>query len=153
MITDIAYERNDSRISSSIVTVERGCLMSSIGYVLQFGRSGISWGRIGTALLDVEVAHVERVLLDEPPPRLDLVAHQRRKDLVGLVGVFDSHLQQDPRVWVHGRLPQLLGIHLAEPLEALDLEAVSRLAHQLGDGLAERARRLFAVARAQAERG
>ena len=39
--------------------------------------------------LDVQVPHVQRVLLDELAPRLDLVAHQRREDLVGLVGVLD----------------------------------------------------------------
>ena len=34
---------------------------------------------------DVQVAHVERVLLDELAARLDRVAHQRREDVLGLV--------------------------------------------------------------------
>ena len=34
--------------------------------------------------LDVQVLHVERVLLDEVAARLDVVAHQRGEDVVGL---------------------------------------------------------------------
>ena len=44
--------------------------------------------------LDVEVAHVERVVLDELAARLDLIAHQRREHLIGLRVVLGAHLQQ-----------------------------------------------------------
>src|SRR5262245_18138972 len=44
--------------------------------------------------LDVQILHAQRVVLDEAAPRLDLVAHQRREDLVGLVGVLDTDLEQ-----------------------------------------------------------
>ena len=42
--------------------------------------------------LDVEVAHAERVRLDERAPRLDLLAHQRREDFVRRDRVLDLHL-------------------------------------------------------------
>ena len=48
---------------------------------------------------DVEVAHAERVGLDERPPRLDLLAHERREDLVGRDGVLDLHAQQACAPW------------------------------------------------------
>jgi hypothetical protein len=40
-------------------------------------------------LLDVEVLHELRVLLDEHAPRLDFVAHQRLEDLIGHHRFFD----------------------------------------------------------------
>ena len=47
--------------------------------------------------LDVQVAHAERVRLDEGAARLDLVAHQLGEDLVGGDAVLDLHPQQAPR--------------------------------------------------------
>ena len=44
-------------------------------------------------------------------------------------GVLDPHLQQRARLRVHRRLPELLRVHLAEALVALDLEALARLGH------------------------
>jgi hypothetical protein len=43
---------------------------------------------------DVQIGHRQRVLLDELATRLDLVAHQRREDIVGSNGVLDLHLHQ-----------------------------------------------------------
>ncbi len=55
--------------------------------------------------------------------RLDDVAHQRREDLVRFVGVVDLDLQQRTRLRVERGLPELVGIHLAEALVALDRDA------------------------------
>src|SRR2546428_7789978 len=46
---------------------------------------------------DIQESHVLGVLLDEQAPRLDLVAHQLREDLVCERGVVDLHLDQHPR--------------------------------------------------------
>ena len=77
---------------------------------------------------DVEVGHAQRVVLDELAPRLHVVAHERREDLVGADRILDLHLQQDALGRVHRRLPELLGVHLAQPLVALDRHAALRLA-------------------------
>src|SRR5690349_4700859 len=74
------------------------------------------------ARLNIEVADVQRVRLDELSARLDLVAHEGREDVVRLVGVLDLHLQERAALGIHGRLPELARIHLAEALVALDLE-------------------------------
>src|SRR3989304_1070626 len=81
----------------------------------------------------VQVGDGERVVLDEPPPRLDDAAHQLGKDLVGLREVADPHLQQRAHVAIERRLPKLLGIHLAEALVALQRDT---LAACLVEGLA-----------------
>ncbi len=50
----------------------------------------------------------------------DLLAHQHREDLVGGRGILAVDPQQGPRLGVHRRLPELVGVHLAEALEPLD---------------------------------
>jgi hypothetical protein len=50
-----------------------------------------------SAILDVQVLHVERVALDEQPPRLDVVAHQRAERVLGLDLVGHAHLEQRAR--------------------------------------------------------
>src|SRR5687768_3932486 len=42
---------------------------------------------------DIQIPHVERVVLDELSARLDLVAHQCRKHLIGFGVIFGAHLQ------------------------------------------------------------
>ena len=42
----------------------------------------------------IQICHAQRVLLDEFAARLDLVAHQPREHVVGVVGIIDPHLQQ-----------------------------------------------------------
>ncbi len=81
-----------------------------------------------------------RVLLDEEAARLDLVAHQHREELVGGVRVLDVDPHHQPLRRIHRRLPQLLGVHLAEALEARELDAdllreVERRGAQLGERL------------------
>src|SRR5262249_4398664 len=115
----------DSRIWSSMLTGTRWGFCSIDGWKGQLHR------RRGS---DVEVAHVERVFLDELPPWLHLVAHEGGEDLVGLVRVLDLHLQQRARLGVHRRLPELRRVHLAETLVALDLETLARRGHDAIDG-------------------
>src|SRR6478735_5796894 len=69
---------------------------------------------------DVEELHVAGVLLDERPTRLDVLTHEHGEDLVGLGGVVERDLQQRAAVLVHRRLAELLVVHLAEALVALD---------------------------------
>ncbi len=64
--------------------------------------------------LHVQGAHVAGVLGDEVTPRLHLVAHERGEHLVGDGGVVHRDLQQGALVGVHGGLPQLLRVHLAQ---------------------------------------
>src|ERR1051325_1109130 len=73
---------------------------------------------------DVEASHLERVLVDELAPGLHFVAHQHAEDLVGGHRVLDAHAQQAAALGVHRRLPELIGVHLAEALVALDGEAL-----------------------------
>src|SRR5262249_54214852 len=94
---------------------------------------------------DVEVPHVERVLLDELPPRLHLVAHEGGEDLVGLVRVLDLHLQQRPRLGIHRGLPELRRVHLADALVAPDLEPLPRGGHDAVDRAADAHHRLHLV--------
>ena len=73
---------------------------------------------------DIEEANVPCVLLDEEPARLDLVAHQHRESQVRRGRVLHLDADQHPVGRVHRRLPEILGVHLAEALEAPDLDPV-----------------------------
>ena len=70
---------------------------------------------------------------DEVLARLDLLAHERREEMVGLAGVVEVDLQERARGRVHRRLPELVGVHLAEALEALDGEVLDL--HLLDDAV------------------
>src|SRR6266850_2456630 len=70
--------------------------------------------------LDIQVGDVERVLLDELAPGLDGITHQDREHLVGADRVLHRDLQERPRLRIHRRFPELLGIHLTEALVALE---------------------------------
>src|SRR3954471_4690488 len=82
----------------------------------------------------------ERVVLDEPPPVLDHLAHQLREEHLGLGGVLDRHLLERARLRVHRRLAQLVGVHLAQALEAVEADA-RLLADHLEHGRAQRLER------------
>src|SRR5688572_6054094 len=69
---------------------------------------------------DIEVRNELRVGLDEDATGFDFVAHERLEDLVRLEGVIHRHLEDGPCLGVHRGLPELVGIHLAETLVALD---------------------------------
>ena len=58
---------------------------------------------------------------------LDVVTHEDREDLVGDGGLLDGDLQQRAPVGVHRGLAELVAVHLAEALEALELLLVVRV--------------------------
>src|SRR5437763_7189775 len=76
---------------------------------------------------DIEIGDREGVLLDELAARLDLISHERHEDVVGGECVLDLHLQQAARLGIDSGLPELLRVHLAESLVALDRLALLRL--------------------------
>src|SRR5215472_8005745 len=82
---------------------------------------------------DVQEPDVLRVAGDERAAGLDVLAHQHAEQLVGLGGVVERHLEQDPLRRVHRRLPQFLGVHLAQALEALHAVPRPRILAALGD--------------------
>src|SRR6478735_4381515 len=69
---------------------------------------------------DIEEPHVLRVALDERATGLDVLTHEDREDLVGRRGLVERDLQQRAVLGRHRRLPQLLVVHLAQALVALD---------------------------------
>ena len=71
---------------------------------------------------------------DEVLARPDLLAHEHREHVVGLSRVLRVDLQQRARGRVHGRLPELVGVHLAQALEALHGQVLDL--HLLDDALA-----------------
>src|SRR5664280_1551137 len=93
--------------------------------------------------LDVEVHDLEGVLLDEGPPRFDGVAHQHGEQLVGLGRVLDPDLEEAAALRVHRRGPELLGVHLAEALVALDREPVTGALVHPADEIVHRLERLL----------
>src|ERR1051326_5355550 len=97
--------------------------------------------------LHVQVGDGERVGLDEFAARLDEVPHQRREGFLSKIFVADAHLQERARLGIERRFPELVGVHLAETLVAVDLDAA---AAQLHDGFDEPGRAddaVFLVAR------
>jgi type I restriction enzyme R subunit len=69
--------------------------------------------------------------------RLHLIAHQHREHPVRLDRVVDLHTQQPAHGRVHRGFPQLLGVHLAQPLVALAAHGAFGLLHQPGHRGAE----------------
>ena len=63
-------------------------------------------------------------MLDELSSGFHAGAHQDAEDVVGLGGLVDEDLLEDPSRGVHGGLPELLGVHFAEPLEPLDVHTL-----------------------------
>ena len=68
----------------------------------------------------VQVHRVLGVALDELLPGLHLLPHEDGKDLVGLLRVVQGDAAEGPPLRVHGGLPQLVVVHLAQALEAGD---------------------------------
>src|SRR3954462_3510279 len=80
---------------------------------------------IAVRFLDVEIGDAEGVVLDELAARFDDVTRQARENLVGDVGLGDLDAEQRTVGGVERRLPQLLGVHFAQALVALDREALA----------------------------
>ena len=74
--------------------------------------------------LDIEIPSERGTLLDESEPRFGLRTHKSAdsiRDRFTLVSR-DLHAQQQTLCRVHGRLFELLGIHLAQTFEPADLD-------------------------------
>src|ERR671914_1875609 len=71
----------------------------------------------------IQVLHLSGVLLNKGFARLNLVAHERRKQLVGDGRGVHGDLQKRPTAWVHRRIPELVRVHLPQALEAGDAGA------------------------------
>src|SRR5437764_12703803 len=78
----------------------------------------------GLASLDVEIGDAQRIVLDELAAGLDDVAHEAREDLVGDVRLRDLDAEQRAVGRVQRRFPQLLGVHFAKTLVALNRETL-----------------------------
>src|SRR5262249_25124847 len=76
---------------------------------------------------DVEIPHVQRVVFDKLPARLDDIAHQNREHFVGVdcVVLIQVDFQQFAFLGIHCGLQQFLGIHLTEALETFDLHSAT----------------------------
>ena len=59
------------------------------------------------------------MLLNEIPSRFNVIAHQGIKQRISHDRIFDGHLKHGTALWIHRRLPQLSGIHLAETFVTL----------------------------------
>src|SRR5215831_4012121 len=104
------------------------CTFTSVTVVSRFRYHGMAdcWAPrtirdqwTGGLRLDVEESGVLGIALDERPPGFHVLAHEHAEQLVGLSGVVERHLQQDPAGRIHRGFPQLARVHLAEPLEPL----------------------------------
>src|SRR5712692_7797557 len=79
-------------------------------------------GRIGgLGALNVEVANALGVGLDELLAWRNGVAHEHVKGLVGFDGVLGVYPHQRTELRVHGGVEQLVGVHLAQALVALNV--------------------------------
>src|SRR5258708_37322843 len=80
--------------------------------------------------LDVEVLDVLGVRLNELLARLHVGTHQLFKRVVDSGDVINCHLKEDTALGVHGRFPQLFGVHLAETFHPRSLSPLADLAHR-----------------------
>ncbi len=58
--------------------------------------------------------------LDKSPSGLHGIAHQDRKDLVGLDGVIQRDLEHGPRFGIHRGVPKLFRVHFPQTFVALN---------------------------------
>src|SRR6266511_1684506 len=61
------------------------------------------------------------ILLDELASSLDVLPHEDAEHQVGCSGVVQGDLLEHAGLGVHRRLPELLGLHLGQALEPLDV--------------------------------
>src|SRR3972149_1094434 len=86
-------------------------------------RRNLGWGKRCTSdprRLDVQAGLVV-VALDEVLARGHFLAHELREHAVGGHRVLYVDLEHDTTGGIHGRLPELLGVHLTQTLVALDV--------------------------------
>src|SRR5262245_41345535 len=112
----------------------RRCSVGSKGRSPPSTRSSPAALSRGTTLLNIQVGNRQRILLDELPAGLDLIAHEGGENVVGRLGVFDAHFDQATSRWVDGGLPQLFRIHFAQAFVALQALTFASLVEQPTDG-------------------
>src|ERR1700722_997976 len=69
--------------------------------------------------LDIQILHIQRVVLDELPSRLHVFTHQRGENGLALRDVFQFHREQRAPFRIHGGLPKLRRGHFAQAFIAL----------------------------------
>lgn len=62
------------------------------------------------------------VAFDEFAAGSHFIAHEHTKYPVGLCCAFDGYFFQCSVGWVHGGIPQLVGVHFTQTLVALDVD-------------------------------
>src|SRR5690554_4643826 len=107
---------------------------------------GPSWLEPRSYASNIEIGYCQGVLLDELAAGFHVVAHQGVEDLVGGDGVVDGDLQHAAVFRIHGGFPQLVGVHLTQPLVALDGMTTGGFAHHPFDGFLEVADGLLLLA-------
>lgn len=80
-----------------------------------------SWSAFETLCIDICVSSV---LLDELSAWLHIITHQHGEDLISLGSVLDRHLFEQTGLRIHGRLPQLVGVHLTQTFVALCMQGL-----------------------------
>ena len=95
------------------------------------GAHGFSLGNVLTVMCYMsEILDFLGVPLDELPPGLDPIAHERGESVLRVRDVDHGHLQKPAPLWVHGGFPELLRVHFAQTFIALDGRAgTAGLAH------------------------
>src|SRR6185369_1593756 len=107
------------------------CWRSRSAAVDPSSTGSVRLSRVASRTSDVKVPYLACLGVDEVLARRDLLDHQNREDRVGRIGMLDLGTEERPRGRVHRRLPELIGIHLAEALEALDRDVLA--VHLLDD--------------------
>ena len=83
--------------------------------------------------LYVEVAYIQRVVLDKFAALFYIFTHQSGEDFFGFHEVFQLDLEQGAALGVHSGLPELRGAHLAQALVALHLVVLLALFDDVGE--------------------
>src|SRR5579864_525271 len=83
--------------------------------------------------LDIQVHDFEGVFLDEFAALLDVFAHECRENILGGDGILETDFEERARLGVHGGLPKLVGVHLAEALETRDGEFLFRVFENIAE--------------------
>ena len=65
------------------------------------------------AILYVQIRHLQGVFLNEVAAWLHHIAHQSRKNILGIIHMTDTDLQKRANVRIQRRLPELIRIHFA----------------------------------------
>src|SRR5450631_527138 len=79
---------------------------------------------------NIQVPHAQRIGLDELAARLDFLAHQGGEYLVRSDSILDLDPKQAARLGIHRGFPELLRIHFAQALVALDRDGAAGLGEE-----------------------